>query len=66
LLFVPNAFSGTVEAVEQARHHLKNLSECSDSIAERLRHYRLADTFPYSSWVNAYLKDSDLFFFMPS
>jgi hypothetical protein len=63
LLFVPNAFSGAVEAVEQARHHLKNLSKCSDSIAERLSRYRPADNFPYSSWVNAFLKDSDLCFF---
>jgi len=63
LLFIPNLFSGAVEAVEEARHHLKNLSECSDSIAERLSHYRPADTFPYSSLANAYMKDSDLFFF---
>jgi len=63
LLFIPDLFPGAVEAVEQARHHLENLSECSDAIAERLSHYRPADNFPYSSWTNAFLKDSDLFFF---
>src|ERR1035437_92154 len=63
LLFVPNLCSGAVEAVEQARHHLKNLSQCSDYIAERLSRYRPADNFPHSSWVNAFLKDSDLCFF---
>jgi hypothetical protein len=63
LLFIPNVFAGAVEAVEQARHHLKNLAECSDSIAERLSHCRPADNFPYSSWVNAFLKDGDLCFF---
>jgi hypothetical protein len=62
LLFIPNLSGGAVEVVEQARHHLKNLSECSDSIAKQLSHCRPADNFPYSSFANAFLKNSDLFF----
>jgi len=63
LLFIPNLFSGAVKAVEQARDHLKILSEHIDSIAKRLSRCRPADNFPYSSWTNAFLKDGDLGFF---